>query len=119
MPFLDNAGSLAYPDRAQLTSDSDFFFFPFLKQFFFSLVDEERMIKIPLNEPSSARQRNVSLVGRRWLNIECWLGIFVFFQGIRTSIAKEPYNLWFSRGGGPDPLSPNMDPRMSIYYIWL
>ena len=25
-------------------------------------------------------------------NIECWLGSFVIFQGIRTSIAKEPFS---------------------------
>ena len=26
-----------------------------------------------------------------WPNIECWLGSFVFFQWIQTSIAKKPY----------------------------
>ena len=29
------------------------------------------------------------------------------FQGIRTNIAKKPYNLWFSGRGDPDPLPPN------------
>ena len=36
---------------------------------------------------SSAR----SLAGQWWHNIECRLGSFVIFQGIRTSIAKKPY----------------------------
>ena len=56
----------------------------------------------------------VSLAGRWWLNIECWLGSFAVLQGIRTSIAKKPYILWFFRGMGsgppapPPPLDPNM-----------
>ena len=35
-----------------------------------------------------------------WPNIQCWLVSFVIFQGIRTSIAKEPYSV--GGGGGPD-----------------
>ena len=39
-------------------------------------------------------------------------GSFVIFQGIRTSIAKKPYNfVIFQGGGGPGPLSP-FDPPM-------
>ena len=38
-------------------------------------------------------------------NIECWLGSFVLFQGILTSIAKKPYILVIFMGG-PDPLFP-------------
>ena len=39
--------------------------------------------------------------------IESWLGSFVIFQGIRTSIAKKPYIFVIFFGeGGPDPLSP-------------
>ena len=34
-------------------------------------------------------------------HIECWLGSFAIFQGMRTSIAKKPYIfLIFQRGGG-------------------
>ena len=34
-------------------------------------------------------------------NIECWLGSFVIFQGIRTTIGKKPIVCDFSgRGGG-------------------
>ena len=36
-------------------------------------------------------------------NIECWLGSFVIFQGIRTTIAKKPM---FSGGGGVLNSSP-------------
>ena len=40
--------------------------------------------------------------------IKCWLGSFVIFQGIRTSIAKKPYiSVIFQWGGGGlDSLSP-------------
>ena len=36
-------------------------------------------------------------------NIDCWLGSFVIFQGIRTSFANL---LFFRGGGGPDPRMP-------------
>ena len=42
----------------------------------------------------------VSLAGRLWFNIEGWLGSFLIFQGIRTSIAKKPYIFVIFQGGG-------------------
>ena len=43
-------------------------------------------------------------------NIECWLGSFVIFQGIRTSAAEKPYSVVIFRGGGgggvPTPCPP-------------
>ena len=47
------------------------------------------------------------------LNIERWLGNFVIFQGIQTSIAKKPYILVNFQGGveGLDPVPP-LDPSM-------
>ena len=46
-------------------------------------------------------------MGHHWPNIECWLGSFVIFKGIETSIAKKPnISVIFQGGGGPDPLSP-------------
>ena len=33
-------------------------------------------------------------------------------QGIRTTIAKQPYVYVIFQGGGPDPLSPPLDPHM-------
>ena len=46
------------------------------------------------------------LADRCWLsNIECWVGSFVIFLGIRTNIAKELYSFVIFQGGGPD-LSP-------------
>ena len=35
------------------------------------------------------------------------------FQGVQLLIPyRNPYKLWFSRGGGPDPLSPPLDPHL-------
>ena len=57
--------------------------------------------------PLAKRHLNgVSLAGRWWPNMECWIGSFVIFQRIRTSIAKEPYIFVIFQGWGPDPLSP-------------
>ena len=79
--------------------------------FCFFLVDEG--IGDPdftINGPSSTRQRNaingVSLAGRQRPNIECWLGSFVIFQGIRTSIAKKTYIFVIFRGTGPPAPPP-------------
>ena len=54
-----------------------------------------------------------------WANIECW---FVIFLGIKTSIAKKPFLLFFrGRGGGggggsggSGPLSLSLDPHMFV-----
>ena len=62
---------------------------------------------LPLSYHSKARYHGVSLAGRWWPNIECWLGSFVIFKLIRTSIAMKPYIfVIYTGGGGPDPLSP-------------
>ena len=75
--------------------DNTFFLF-----FFFCLIRGGRIkIHVPL------------LACRWWPDIECWLGSFVTFQGIRTSIAKKPYIFQIFQGG-PDPLSPPLDPPM-------
>ena len=44
---------------------------------------------------------------------DAWLGSFMIFQGILTSIAKKPciFFAFFRVGGGPDPLPP-LDLRM-------
>ena len=43
-----------------------------------------------------------------------------FFQGIRTSIAKEPYRFVILQAGGegegPDSLSPPLDPHMIFIF---
>ena len=42
--------------------------------------------------PPPPQQTNSYLYGVvSWPNNECWLGSFVIFQGIQTSIAKKPY----------------------------
>ena len=71
--------------------------------------------------PGQARIQKVSLAGRWWPNIECWLGSFVIFQGVRTSIAKKPY-IFVIFQGGQDPLSPHLDLHMlgircGIHYV--
>ena len=63
--------------------------------------------------PAKRHLNGVSLAGR-WRPInECWLGSFVIFQGIRTSIAKKPY-IFVIFQGGLDPYSP-LDPRMGYF----
>ena len=75
-----------------------------------------------ISGPSSARQRNAifngaSLACQRWPNNDSWLGIFVIFRGIRTSIAKKPYIFYDFSGGerrGPDPLFHPSDLHMFL-----
>ena len=68
----------------------------------------------------TAKHHGILLVGRWWPKIECWLGSFVIFQGIRTSIAKKPYVfvIFFSGGGGggPDPPVPPLNPP--VHNMW-
>ena len=47
-------------------------------------------------------------------NIECWLGSFVSFRGSGPVLFKETLycNFLGGGGGGPNPLSPHLDPRM-------
>ena len=42
-------------------------------------------------------------------------GVQLFPGGVQLLIPyRKPYNLWFSRGGGgPDPLSPPLDPHLN------
>ena len=46
----------------------------------------------------------VSLAGRLWPNIKCWLRSFASFSRLRTRIAKEPYSTVISHGSAPLPL---------------
>ena len=83
------------------------------------------------NGQSSARQRNAIEMAFCWRaddvpKIECCLGSFVIFHGIRTSVAKNqriPISLWFSGGGGGvrTPCSLLLNPTIAwrtllIYY---
>ena len=54
----------------------------------------------------SDRHRNAIEMAIRWPYIECWLGSFLIFQGILTSIAKKSYSSVNFRGEDPDPLPP-------------
>ena len=75
-----------------------------------------------IGPPVKRHINGVSLACRCWPNIECWLGIFVVFQGFRTSIGRKPYISWLFRGG-PDPLLMHLlDPRMwsgSLLNTWV
>ena len=54
-----------------------------------------------IGPPADRHLNGVSLAFLWWLNIECWPGSFVIFQGIWTRIAKKPYIfVIFQRGGG-------------------
>ena len=81
----------------------------------------------PSSAPPAKRHCNgVSLAGQRWPNIKCWLGSFVIFQGIRTSIAQKPlfFVILQEGGGGGSPVPP-LDPLMDSgplkrpYYIYI
>ena len=63
----------------------------------------------------------VLLAGPWWLNTDSWVVRFVSLQGIRINIAKTPYiSVIFQGGGGPDPLSPTLDPHMDwLYTVFL
>ena len=58
-----------------------------------------------IGPPAKRYLNGVSLEYRWCPNIECWLGSFVIFQGIRTSITKKPYIIVIFQGG-PNPLPP-------------
>ena len=69
-----------------------------------------------IGPPAKHHLNGVSLDGLWWPNIECWLGSFVIFQGIRTSIAKKPYIFHFS-GGLRTPCHPLLDLPMHVTVI--
>ena len=56
----------------------------------FRIMDPLKRRPPPKTTISGNRQRNAMLRAFRWRpNIECWLGSYVIFQGIRTGIAKK------------------------------
>ena len=60
----------------------------------------------------------VSLAGRWWPNIDCWLASFVIFQRIRTSIAIKP-DIFVIFQGGSKPLSPPLAlPMHRLAIMW-
>ena len=69
-----------------------------------------------IGPPAKRHLNGVSLACQWWSNIECWLGSFVIFLGVRISVDKKPYILWFFRWG-PVPLPP-LDPHMHVNWIF-
>ena len=51
-----------------------------------------------IGPPAKCHLNGVSLACQWWPNIECWLGSFVIFQSIRTSIDKKPYTFVIFQG---------------------
>ena len=91
------------PFGSDLDPNSDIVFF------FFFFKGERIQIsqKAGHHRPASETPLNgVSLACWWWPNVECWLGSFWEFQGIRSSIAKKFYVFVIFQVGGPDPLSP-------------
>ena len=86
-------GSRKFCHRGSYTDNVYFIYF----SPFFGWWGEERGSKhhlkwATIGPPAKRNLNDLSLAGQWWPNIECWLGSFVIFQGIRTSIAKEPYS---------------------------
>ena len=66
--------------------------------FYFFFLDDEGWV-----DPSStiSHLNGISLVGRWWPNIECWLGSFVIFRGSGPVLLRNHIFLWFFMGSGP------------------
>ena len=66
-----------------------------------------------IGTPAKHHLNGLSLGGRWWPYIECWLGSFVIFKGIQTTFAKIPYNFcdFPERVQTPCPPTP-LDLRM-------
>ena len=84
-----------------------------------SVPQAKRHLRPSSSPPAKRHLNGVSLVGRWWPNIDwmlAWLlWEFCEYQGSRSSIAKKPYIFfYFSGGGGTDPLSPSLNPRMAL-----
>ena len=71
-------------------------------------------LKADHHRPTSKHHLNgVSLAGRRYRNIECWLGNFVIFRGILTSIAKKTTIFCDFPGRGVRTPCPPLGPRIN------
>ena len=69
-----------------------------------------------IHPPAKCHLNGVCLVCRWCPNIECWLGSFVIFQGVRTSIAKKPYNFVIFQEE-PRPSVPPLDRPMHMGWV--
>ena len=60
--------------------------------------------------PTKHHSNGVSLAGRWWPNIECWIGSFVILRGSRPVFLRNQIFLEFSRGGRVwTPCPPPLD----------
>ena len=76
----------------------------------------ERAIIAP---PAKRHLNGVSLACQWWPNVDCWLGSFVIFQGIRTSIVKKPCFCEFSGGGVLTPVpSGSAHEQQQLHWVF-
>ena len=77
-------------------------------------IQKPYLYKLAIIIPPVKRHLNGdALAYRWWSNIECWLGSFVIFQGIQTSIIKKPFtSVIFQGGGWSRPPAPPLGPHM-------
>ena len=71
-----------------------------------------------ISPPVKRHWNGVSLAGRWWPNIECWLCSFVLFQGNKETL----YFCNFAEGGGGGgwsgpPLTPPLGPSGLLFFV--
>ena len=95
------------------------------QRFFSSFFKGERIqisLKTGHHRPASETPLNgVSLACRWWPNVECWLGSFENSWGSGPVLLRNSIFFFIFQRGGPDPLSPPLDPRMgpdNVYTYW-
>ena len=91
------------------------FFFFFLRWWGYPNTTKRGVI---ISQPAKRHLNGVSLAGRLWPNIECWLSSFVNIRGSGPVLLRNHIYLWFSRGRGIlEPLSrpPPPPPPLSIH----
>ena len=89
----------------QRGSNSGVFLFVCCYLIVFSYLMRREKIQIPLkaghHRPASETSLELRVAGGSIIaKIECWLGSFVIFQGIQTSIAKKSNSIVIKGGGG-------------------
>ena len=107
--------------RIQRGSNFDNVFYLFFVCFFLVWGEEgfkyhyKRAIK---GQPAKRHLNGVSLAGRWWPNIECWLCSFVILRGSGPVLLRNPIFFVIFQGG-PDPLPPPppLDPRMLVVFV--
>ena len=72
-----------------------------------------------IDPPAKRHFNDVLLMGWWWPNIERWNGYFVILRGSGPVLLRSPIFFKFSRGGGPDPLSPFGSAHVTAHEQWV